>query len=72
MYIPIGLLYAIIPVLLTGFFAFVTWFVRSINKHAQLLASVATELGSHEDRLKRLEGWYDGVQYGRATAHMQP
>jgi hypothetical protein len=78
MQVPVGLLYALVPVFVTAGIGFTAWVVRQLGKHAELLAAatsetssaerlVASELRSHDDRLKRLEGWQDGVQFGRAV-----
>lgn len=67
MTVPVGLLYAIVPVLVASAIAFTAWIVRQLGRHAELLSKAATEMGNHDDRLKRLEGWQDGVQFGRSV-----
>ncbi len=65
MFIPLGFLYAIIPILGTGMIVFTSWLFRVTGKHAELLAAIATSLKGHDERLSRLEGWQDGVRFGR-------
>lgn len=71
MRIPLPLLYALAPVLLTGMIYFTAWVVRQLVRHSELLEKAGTKIEGHDDRIKRLEGWQDGVQFGRAVAQAE-
>ncbi len=67
MTVPLGFLYALVPVLVSGAIYFTSWIVRQLGKHAELLASASSKLEGQGDRLRRLEGWQDGFSSGRAV-----
>lgn len=65
MTIPVGLLYALVPVLAAGLLSFGAWLVVQVGRQGAALARVAEQRDDHESRLKRLEAWYDGIAVGR-------
>jgi hypothetical protein len=65
MTVPVGLLYALVPIVGAGLISFVAWLIVQIGHHAELLAKAGTEIGSHDKRIGRLEAYQDGVSAGR-------
>ena len=79
MYVPVGVMLALLPVVATGALGAATWLVSKITRHAELIATAATKLDAHEQldgvrfadagrRLDRLEAWRDGYKAGAASS----
>lgn len=67
---------AAVPVTITGLVSLVAYLFRQIRASDQALAKVAevmaameARMASVEQRVHRLEGFQDGVQFGRVTSH---
>lgn len=71
MWIPLGLVYALVPTFAIGATGFATWLVKTVTRNASLIATAAVALNGLDNRVKRLEGFQDGVQYGRAIEAAQ-
>ncbi len=66
MTIPVGLLYAVVPILVASGIGFTVWIVQQLARHAALLERTAARLEHDDSRLGRLEAFQDGMQAGRA------
>lgn len=64
MFLPVGLLYALIPIIGAALIGVASWIFSKLTRHAELIAAAAEQLADHDRRLNRLEIWQDGYRAG--------
>jgi hypothetical protein len=70
--IPVPILTVLLGVILTGLVGLMSWLVRQNIVHAEYLARTSEALKAiketsveHGDRIRSLETWQHGVEFGR-------
>lgn len=72
MYISSNVLVTLLGVGLTGLIGLITWLVRQTNQHAAYMAAMKESSDDHGERLRNLEAWRNGIDFGRAAERAKP